>query len=270
MWSWFLSAAFAVTPASPDSLLADGPAVPRLSAELGFVTALSHTIQYGKDGALFDYAGEGGQANLFPYARFQADLDVGRSTFALTWQPLDLRTEVVAERDLRIDGVDFAAGTPLDVRYGFTFYRGTWLYDLDPGDGEIAIGLAFQLRNAVTTFTTADGAIRSTNRDVGPVPLLAARGRWSLGTDGFVGAEITGFYAPIKYINGTGSDVVGAIADGQIRVGRAFGHGADGFVGLRYVGGGAEGTARVSTPPGDGFTKNWLHLLSVQIGAVVR
>jgi hypothetical protein len=266
------SLAFATTPNAEDGVLStDSPMKLRLGAELGFLTALSHVLQEGKDGTTFDYAGEGGQRTLVPFFRIAADLDVGRSTFVLTYQPLDLRSEVTFERDHRIDTVDFPAGTPVNLRYGFDYFRGTWLYDLqaDP-EREVALGIALQLRNAVIDFTSVDGTLRSSNRDVGPVPILAFRTRQPVGKSGIFGAELTGFWAPIRYINGTGSDVEGAIADAQIRYGTSIRPGVDGFLGVRYVGGGAVGTANVSTPPGDGYSRNWLHLLSIQMSAVIR
>ena len=64
-------------------------------------------------------------------------------------------------------------------------------------------------------------------------------------------------------------DVEGAIADIQLRAGLALAEPTEAFLGLRYLGGGASGTG---TPDGggDGYTENWLHFLTLTLGARVR
>ena len=39
-----------------------------------------------------------------------------------------------------------------------------------------------------------------------------------------------------------------------------------GFFNLRYLGGGAVGTESNPNPPSDGYTKNWLHFITVSLG----
>jgi hypothetical protein len=244
----------------------------RLHAELGTLTALSHTIQYGQDGTEFDYVDEGGQDVLFPFARVSTDFDLSaRHSLVLLYQPLDLRTQVTLQRDVRWDGVDFAAGTPVDIRYGFDFTRGSYLYDLKPGnERELAIGGSLQIRNANIEITSADGTLRSVNRDVGPVPLIKGRWRQPIRGEGWLGAEVDAAWAPIRYINGADSDVEGALLDASFRAGTELRPGVDAFVNLRYLGGGAVGTANGSTPPGDGYTDNWLQFASLSLGFSVR
>ncbi len=84
--------------------------------------------------------------------RFEAGLDVGkRETFTLLYQPPDLRTEVVLHDDILADTVTFAKGEPVDLRYGFSFWRATWLHELRPAsERELAVGLALHIRNANT------------------------------------------------------------------------------------------------------------------------
>jgi hypothetical protein len=45
--------------------------------EAGFVSVLSHHIQFSKNGTDFDYVDNGGQDVLFPVTRFSAEMDVG-------------------------------------------------------------------------------------------------------------------------------------------------------------------------------------------------
>jgi hypothetical protein len=85
-----------------------------------------------------------------------------------------------------------------------------------------------------------------------------------------VGAEVDGFYAPIRFINGGTSDVEGAILDASVRGGVHLTPGVDTFLNLRYLGGGSSGTSTSSREPGDGFTDNWLHFVSLTLGFTLR
>ena len=78
-------------------------------------------------------------------------------------------------------------------------------------------------------------------------------------------------YAPVKYINGGRSDVVGAILDVSGQVGYRVAAPLDVFLGVRYIGGGAKGTSKSDAErgPGDGYTSNWIHLVTSTIGARV-
>jgi hypothetical protein len=270
--SALLLPALAVTPTAENSVLnrPEWPVAIRLEAELGTLVPVAHTIQFGRDGSVFDYVEEGGQNNLFPFLRFDASFDIGkRNTVRFLYQPLDLRSEVTAARDLRIDGVDFAKGTPMDLRYGFSFVRGTWLFDLMPDQRrEASLGLALQIRNAAISWTAVDGSQRVDERNVGPVPLLAGRLRLPVTGRFYMGAEATGFYAPIKYLNGGSVDVEGAILDASLRGGLTLQQGVDTFVSLRYVGGGSSGTGKDSD--GDGYNDNWLHFMVLSLGAQLR
>ncbi len=187
------------------------------------------------------------------------------------YQPLDLRTSVVLEDDELLDELRFPAGTPVDLRYGFTYWRATYLYDLAGGpDHELALGAGLQLRNATITFTSADGALRRAERDVGPVPLLVLRGRLPLSSTAYVGGEAAGLYAPVRYLNGGDSEVDGAILDAAVQLGLAWRAGLEGFVTVRYLGGGARGTSRDDDDVGDGFASNWLHFVIIGVGANLR
>jgi hypothetical protein len=173
-----------------------------------------------------------------------------------------------------VDNVLFPAGTAVDFRYGFDFYRVSYLYDLlgSRGDHELGLGLSLQIRNAIIDFTSADGQLRRTNRDVGPVPALKSRGRWSVSERVWLGYEVDGMYAPVKYINGGKSDVVGAILDFSLRAGYQVAPPLNVFFNLRYLGGGAKGTSKsdAARGPGDGYTSNWLHFLTSTVGFELR
>ncbi|MBX2801688.1 MAG: hypothetical protein KTR31_28680 [Myxococcales bacterium] len=277
MIAWLTLTAVAGTPDRPDSLLnsPDAPVAVRLRADLGAVSQLSHRLQVDTDGTRVRIPRQLGQDVLYPFTRFQLDLDVGkqrRNTVSFLYQPLDFRSEIAPTDDLVVGDVTFAAGEALRFRYSFPFYRVSWMYDLWPEqDRELAFGLALQIRNAIIAYTALDGSQAVASRDVGPVPLLVGRLRGPLSEDWWYSAEITGFYAPISVLNGSDNDVVGAVADASFKVGLQTGGGPDLFVALRYIGGGSTGQS--DNPDGfagDGFVFNWLHTAALTLGAEVR
>lgn len=241
-------------------------------AEIGFLAPFSNTYQSGKEGTEFDYVEEGGQDNLFLFARLSVDVRWSeRNAVTFLYQPLDVLTQQVANRDLVLDNLTYPSGTPIDFRYGFDFYRLSYSRDvLEDPDKELAFGASLQIRNATINTTSSDGTLRSTTRDIGPVPVLKTRGRFDGESGTWWGFEVDGFYAPIKYINGGNSDVVGAIADASLRAGVTLEHGVEPFLNLRYIGGGSEGTNSTPDPGKDGYNRNWLHLGTLTIGVLVR
>ncbi len=242
------------------------------SYERGFIDVLSHTIQFGSDGTPFDYVEEGGQNILFPFQRLSAEIHFGpRHGIVLLYQPLDIRTEALLDRDIVVDELTFPADTPLELRYGFDFYRFSYLFDLSRNkDKEIAIGLSLQLRNASIWFKSADGTLFRVNQNVGPVPILKFRARLPFKKGVWFGSEIDGFYANGRYISGSDNDFEGAILDASLRMGFDLNASFATFLNVRYVGGGARGFDEGDTAPGDGYTDNWLHTLAVTLGMYVQ
>lgn len=243
----------------------------RASAELGMLGVLSHTIQYSTDGSVFDYVHEGGQSGVFPFARVSAEFEIfHRHSFILLYQPLTIGTQTVLQRDISVDKLIFPAGTPLNLQYGFDFYRFDYQYDFFRSlKYELAIGLGIQLRNARISFTSVDGGLRRTNDNLGPVPLLRVRGRYTFHNSFFLGLEADGFYANIPVANGGSSNVEGAIFDVSLRGGVGLTAFMDVFLNVRYLGGWSNGT---STPKGfgDGFTANYLHTMILSLGVGLR
>jgi len=238
------------------------------SYELGFLDVLSHTIQFGSTGSLFNYVDEGGQDVLFPFSRISAEINLSkRHNLIFLIQPLDIRTQVRLERDITVNDVTFKKNTPLDLRYGFTFYRLSYLYDFwKADDRELGIGLSFQIRNATIDFASSDGTQLSSNRNVGPVPIFKLRFKYPFNNGFWIGGEFDGFYASGKYITGSGNDFEGAIADASVRTGFKLTDYLDTFLNVRYIGGGAKGTEKNPSGPGDGFTDNWLKTMEISVG----
>ena len=243
-----------------------------LHGELGLLWPVSHTIQFGKEGSRIDYVAQGGQDNLFPLTRMSAEVELfKRHEIVLLYQPLQLVTTQTVRQELRVFDNRYAAGTPMRFSYGFDFWRLSYLYDFnDSPNTEIALGASLQIRNASIITEAVDGSQANYARNIGPVPVIKGRFRTDVGRWLWVGAEADGFYAPIRYLNGGSVDVVGSILDASIRSGLHLTPGVDTFLNLRYLGGGSSGTNSNTKEPGDGYTDNWLHFVSLTLGFTVR
>lgn len=237
--------------------------------ELGWIGVISHKVQFGKDGTYFDYPASGGQDNLYQVSRLSLDLRLSRrASLIFLYQPLALETQAVLQAPLRVDGLDFPAGTPTRFVYRFPFCRVSYIHDLsrDPAT-ELSVGLSFQIRNATIEFESLDGRLFRSNRNVGPVPILKLRWRHDYRSRLWLGAEADGFYAPVSYINGSDNEVIGAILDASLRGGIRLDKNVEAFLNVRYIGGGAVGTDDTPDwPSTDGYVRNWLHFLTVTAG----
>ena len=240
--------------------------------ELGFIGVLQNDIQLGKNGTGFDYISEGGEDNLFRYARYEMNF-VYQDTHNLSFlfQPFDVTTSSVLRSDKQFDSVLFAQGTPMFYRYGFDYYRATYSKNFIYTDKKrLSGGVAMQIRNATLDFRSQDGELQNSSRDIGPVPLATISGEMNAKNHVWYGFEATGSFAPIKYINGSNSDIVGALLDASIRGGLHLKNKTDVYVNLRYIGGGAEGTDSTPDPGKDGYVANWIQLTSLSVGFRLR
>jgi hypothetical protein len=251
-------------------LYAENPVSFRTVAEFGFLSVLSHEIQFSKNGTEFDYRENGGQDVLFPVTRFSAEMDIGKcNTFILLYQPLRIETKALLRNDLTVDNYTFEAREGINLLYNFPFYRASYLRELlaENDKLKLAVGLTLQIRNATISFESTDGSGYRTNRDVGIVPALKVRGKADISDRFFIGLEADGIYAPVSYLNGSDNEVVGAILDASLRAGTKVRLGTL-FFNVRYIGGGATGTGTKDIWPGDGYVKNWLHFLIPSLGCI--
>ena len=131
---------------------------------------------------------------------------------------------------------------------------------------ELAIGLSLQIRNATISFASADGSLFRINEGIGPVPIFKFRTKYPFQSGMWLGTEVDGFYASGKYITGSENDFEGAILDASARIGFEFSEHLDSYLNIRYIGGGAKGQEPDEPGPGDGFTDNWLHTMSISLG----
>lgn len=223
-----------------------------LHADLGFTAILSHLYRSGDEGSgnrLFDYVKQGGQDNLVLFSRFSVEAIIAsQHRIAFLYQPLTLNTKSVAERNgtapVQISGVAFPAGTPLDLTYGFDFFRLSYLYDFLPElESELGAGLGVQLRNANIVFSSADGALRVAQNNIGlvlTIKLMAAH--WFSKYFG-LDFEADAFYASSAIFNGAGRPFEGWIWDAALQVKTRILPNVVAYFSIRSIGGGALGSS---------------------------
>jgi hypothetical protein len=270
-----LSTVAVLLPLVASAALLNDPANPvqfRIGTEVGFVKVLTNQIQLGRDGTMFDYVKNGGESNLYRFSRLTAEISINkRHDIIFLVQPLDVTTQALLSQPLRVDSLTFPAETPVTLRYGFDFYRASYLYNLlnDPAK-ELSIGASLQFRDAAISFASQDGQSFRIDQNVGPVPALKARLFWPFGRQSFIGAEVDGLYATSKFINGANFSFEGSILDASLRYGLRFSDAVTGFINLRYLGGNAKGQGYKGPDHSDGYTDNSLGTASVTVGCYLR
>jgi len=258
---------------NPDPDEENFPARLQLVAESGFIAPFSHTYQAGRDGTRLDYVQDAGQDILFPFARFTADVRLWERHHAVfLYQPLELRTQRSLEAPLTVSGVTFDAGETIRFKYGFSFWRASYIYDILRGaPWELGVGASLQLRNASLWFENADGTQSVEKENVGPVPAIKVRLRHHPGTSFFWGLEADGIYASSKFINGASYEFTGALLDASVFAGFHLTRAVSVFLNVRYLGGGGEGTSKNrDRASDDGYSRNWLNTASVTLGIAVE
>jgi len=220
-------------------------------AEQGALKLLSHTYRVGAalDGNDdFDFVRQGGQEILFFFDRYTFGATIAeRHDISFLYQPLNVVTDVRFQEDVHIDDVVFTAGTPMQLTYGFPFYRTTYRYRvLGDRQSNLSVGAAVQLRNASIRFEAKDGDPGQlvVSQNLGIVPALSASGRLAVGPNGFIGFEATGIYASSALFNGANFEFEGSILDASIRGGLLLDNGSEIFLNGRFFGGSARGVSQ--------------------------
>jgi hypothetical protein len=251
--------------------------IPR--AEIGFVAVLKHLYQSGSGGTLFNFVTQGGQDTLFPYQRYAVDVVLGgRHIVTLLYQPLTFSTQTVVNRntastaDLIIDDASFPDDSVLDLKYGFDFWRASYLYDFARSpDTILGAGVSLQIRNASIVFSAADGSDRAVQQNIGPVPILKVRAAHQFSPFFGLDFEADGFYASSAIFNGSANPFKGWVWDAALTAKTHFTPAATAFLVVRSIGGGAEGnnayeyTSWTTSTPGS-YTYNELATLAVSLG----
>lgn len=237
--------------------------------EYGFFSVLSHKSQWGKQGSEFNYVLDGGQDLLFPTWRVELGASSGRyHRFSFLYQPIFLETEVVLKKDLRIDDIVFARNTDLLVTYDFPFYRFSYWYLISASEvTNFWLGGGLQIRNANIKFRDRRGSLAFRTSSLGPVPLVNLLLESRLSDRTTLYAALSGFWAPIKYLNGGKTDVNGWIYEFEPQIKLELDGAWSCFAGLRILGGGAVGNAREKRLSGGTLTKDTIVTSSLTAGA---
>ncbi len=251
-----------------------------LESELGTVKVNYHTILIGSEtagtGTTFDFVTQGGQEILFPIQRFNAGIVIAdQHRLSFLYQPLEVLTEVTFKDDVTVDNVTFPGGTPMELSYGFPFYRITYAYDFFKSDRiDLAAGAAIQLRDASIVFKQQDGEQMTVSQNLGPVPALNLYGRYQFANGFYALADITGIYASSAFINGANFDFSGSLLDASLRGGYTLKNNIDLFMNLRFLGGSADGVSEYPdlywTDSVEDATANYLATTSLTLGLTLR
>lgn len=253
----------------------DSPLAFNFEVETGLVGVLAHTYQSGKtaEGAYaFDFVNEGGQDILFRFDRYVAGMTINKKhRIRLLYQPLEITTNVTFRDDVMIDSVVFSDGTPMEIKYGFPFYRFTYSYSFVNTDRlQLAAGLALQARNASIVFKEVSGENMTVSQNVGPVPAINLYGRYQFDGGLYLSLDATGLYASSSIINGASFSFEGSILDASLRAGYPLREGLDVFANLRFLGGTAKGDSeyveRTWSEPTQSYTSNVLATSSFTLG----
>jgi hypothetical protein len=246
--------------------------------ETGLVSIMNHTYQSGKsdEGAYnFDFVKEGGQDVLFPFERYTAGLTLNeKHRIGLLYQPLTVVTNVTFREDVMIDSVIFTSGTPMEIKYGFPFYRFTYAYQFVQNDKWMfSAGLALQARNASIVFKEIGGGQMTVSQNVGPVPAIYLGGRYTMPCGAYVGLDATGLYASSAIINGATFSFEGSVLDASLRAGYPLRKGIDVFANLRFLGGTAKGESeyveRTWSETTQAYTENILATTAFTVGLTI-
>jgi hypothetical protein len=260
---------------NPDSLIEV-----RARAELGVVKVLSHTLQFGVGTTNFNYVTQGGQHILLPFQRLAVELTVAkRHSVWLLYQPLTVRTQTRVPADLAagitIEDTTFGPGTGLDLKYGFDFWRISYLYHVVKTERlELGVGLSLQLRNASIVFEATDGSAITINQNLGPVPVLKVRAEYSFPGPLFIGSVVDGFYASSAFLNGADFAFEGSILDASLYAGVEVNPATDVYLNVRFLGGTAVGTSSYErtlwTESTTSYSENKLATMTVSLGARLK
>ena len=254
----------------------DNPFQLSLNYELGASKVFLNTLQIGDASTNFDFVTQGGQEILFPFQRFSAALSLARRhNIVFLYQPLAIETKVSLREDVTIDNVTFPQGDDLLIKYGFPFWRLSYVFDfVDTDRLQLGAGLSLQLRNASIVFESLQTGDSTTSQNLGLVPILKAWGSYRFDGGFFLGFDVDGFYASSSFFNGADFDFEGSILDASLRFGLALRDDVDAYLNVRYLGGSAAGTSEYEdlywTQSVSDYTSNYLSTLILSLGFTLR
>lgn len=229
-----------------------------LDYEVGPLHVFRNDQRYGEVGTPYDADDVGLRRNLFLAQRLSAEAWITRRhAVILLYAPVDITTRVTLESPIVFRGARFETGAVVDHRYLFDGYRASYLFQLLQTERlELGIGATLQVRNAAVQLSTVDGTLFATENDIGIVPALKLRARYTLpsGIYGMLEADGLSTF-------GIG-ETSGGILDAALTLGVPLSQEVDGLLRLRWLGGGAD------VPSQEIYNFAWLG--SASIGFRVR
>ena len=188
-----------------------------------------------------------------------------------TYQPIFVETSVQLKDGFKADNFNASGGEAVNMKYYFPFYRLSYLYHaIHTPNWRWSVGLGLQLRNATIVYTKADGSARFSTGNVGPVPLLHTALKYTFDNGIWLGLDAQGFWAPIKYINGSNTDVEGWIYEATLDAGVMIWRHLGAYGNARLLGGGNRGNSNTARPNGNTYSENFLNNLSFNLGLMLK
>lgn len=213
--------------------------------------------RYGVNGTRFSADDVGQQDNLARAERATAELAFGRHRVIALYAPFELATRITVAEPFTFRSTTFPTGAVVDHNYRFNGYRASYLYEAVRGTVTLAVGASVQIRDADVAFSSADGALRDDQSDIGFVPALKARVTYAPRPDcawAMLDADGSSTF-------GLAGDTSGGLYDVGLSAGYPFRHDLDLYATLRVVGGGA-------AVPDQDFV-NWANFASAALGVRV-
>ena len=117
------------------------------------------------------------------------------------------------------------------------------------------------MRNADSYFESLDGTKFVDNKNAAPVPIIKVKDAYWLNEKAYLAADIDGFYASSKFIDGADFDFKESVLHASLRAGLLLTDYLETYFNLRFMGGTTKGTSENSDRP-DGFTDNRLAIIN--------
>lgn len=243
-----------------------------LTLEGGFSAILTNEYQSGSAGTRFSFTDEAKEGGfLFPNGRAALGLRLfEHHDFELTYQPVFLDTEGVAQRQLQFDNILVAKGDSFKARYYFPFYRFSYFYRLiNHPNCYWSLGAGLQMRSVSIVIFDENSKSKFVQTNIGPVPLLLTRFRYDFANHLFIATDIAGWWSPIPIANGSDKQTTGWIYDAALQGGVRALDWLDIYLSTRIIGGGADGDGS-ERASGDRYTYNNLNVLNFNTGFLFR
>lgn len=92
------------------------------------------------------------------------------------------------------------------------------------------------MRNADSYFESLDGTKFVDNKNAGPVPIIKVKDAYWLNEKTYLAADIDGFYASSKFIDGADFDFEGSVLHASLRAGLLLTDYLETYFNLRFMG----------------------------------